>query len=261
MERRKLKVGIWALTGCYGCQLNFVNLEDDLLKIVQNVDLEVFYMATRANNEETNFDVSFIEGSVTTPEDEEEAKKARERSKYVVALGNCAVNGGVQGFNSTQDFETNIRTVYGDDAHFHLPFGLSKPLDSVIKVDFYLYGCPPEKKDYIYFLTTLLLGTWPEDWTIPVCAECRLKGNPCVIIERGEPCVGPITVAGCEARCPSHNVACIGCRGPLKVVDNSDAMALTFKGKELPTDRILDRMRLFSAYKDLSKVEEALRNV
>jgi sulfhydrogenase subunit delta len=255
---RKAKIGFYALTSCYGCQLQFAMI-DELVQALENIGVECWFMLDRNSDENAQVDIAFIEGSVSTEEEVELVKKIRENAKIVVAVGSCAVHGGVQSWEKDKSLEELWKTVYGDGKVKFEP-KMAEPVENYIKVDYRIYGCPPEKKDFLYALGTFLVGSWPEDIDYPVCVECRLNGHPCILIEKGEPCLGPITRAGCDARCPGFGVACIGCRGAIGYdVAWFDSLAKTFREKGLTKEEILQRMKIFNAHNP--KLEEMVEKI
>jgi sulfhydrogenase subunit delta len=132
---------------------------------------------------------------------------------------------------------------------------IAQPIDKFVKVDYRLPGCPPEEEEIMYYLATFAIGSWPEEKDYPVCAECRRAGNPCILIEKGEPCLGPVTVAGCDARCIKYNIPCIGCRGPVPDVSWFDSLAMTFKEKGMDREYVKKRMAIFaSRYEGLNEM-------
>ncbi|ASJ10787.1 sulfhydrogenase 1 subunit delta [Thermococcus sp. P6] len=242
----KIRIGFYALTSCYGCQLQFAMM-DEILSLLPGVELVCWYMVDRNSREDEPVDIAFIEGSVSTEEEVELVKKIRENAKTVVAVGACATQGGVQSWDD-KPLEELWKTVYGDATVKFRP-RKAEPVENFIKVDYRIYGCPPEKKDFIYTIGTLLIGSWPEDIDYPVCLECRLRGNSCVLIEKGEPCLGPVTRAGCDARCPGYGIACIGCRGAIGYdVAYFDSLAQTLKEKGLTKEEIIERMKIFNGH-------------
>jgi len=258
MENEKVRIGFYALTSCYGCQLQFAMM-DEIIQLLDKAKIECWFMLDRDSSEDREVDIAFIEGSVSTQEEVELVKKIREKAKIVVAVGSCAVHGGVQSWEKDKELSELWKTVYGD-AHVKFEPKMAEPVEKYIKVDYKIYGCPPEKKDFLYALGTFLVGSWPEDIDYPVCVECRLRGNPCILIEKGEPCLGPVTVAGCDARCPGFNVACIGCRGAVGYdVAWFDSLALEFKKKGLTKEEILERMKIFNAHNP--KLEEMVNKI
>ena len=254
----KVRIGFYALTSCYGCQLQLAMM-DELLQLLPNAEIVCWFMVERESFEDKPVDIAFIEGSVSTEEEAELVKRIRENAKVVIAVGSCAVHGGVQSWEKDNPLDELWKTVYGDGKVKFEPKP-AKPVEEYIKVDYRIYGCPPEKKDFLYAIGTFLAGSWPEDIDYPVCVECRLKGYPCVLIEKGEPCLGPITRAGCDARCPGFGIACIGCRGAIGYdVAWFDSLAKTFKEKGYTKEEILERMKIFNAHNP--KLEEMVGKI
>jgi len=263
MERKKIRVGFYPTTSCYGCQLNVLNIEDKLVDIFTEVEIVCFHMATSASMVEEAVDVAFIEGSVVTEDDEELVKKVRDKAKYVVAMGTCACYGGVQSADIGVGFDLNgaIKAVYGENVKFDMKVMSPRPIDKVIDVDFYLTGCPIEKDEFLYFLATFIWSTWPEEKDYPVCQECREKGNPCVVIEEGKPCLGPFTTAGCNARCPTLGLPCMGCRGPIRKIQMVDAMAEMMTTYGVDPKEAFMRMKVYGGHSQsvLEKFQSLIR--
>ncbi|HDS59359.1 MAG TPA: sulfhydrogenase 1 subunit delta [Thermoplasmatales archaeon] len=251
-----MKIGIHGLTSCYGCQLSMAIVRR-LLDVVDKFEVEYFYMLS-SKGDIADVDVAFVEGSVSTDMDEEEVKKIREHAKVLVAVGSCAIHGGVQSIlhNEGIDYDQAFATVYGDRP-IHYRGRVAEPIDKYVQVDYRLPGCPPEEEEIMYYLSTFAIGSWPEEKDYPVCAECRRAGNPCILIERNEPCLGPVTVAGCDARCIKYDIPCIGCRGAVPH-DTAwfDSLAKTFKDRGMDKEYVRKRMAIFSAHH--GKLDEML---
>ncbi len=235
-------VGIFGLTGCAGDQLVILNCEDELLDIVAAVDLRDFLMATSANDTECPLDVALVEGAVMTRRDEERLRGIRARARLLIALGTCAVWGGVAADDG--DRFARLREVYGD-----LGLGYdsqsARALHEVVHVDFNLPGCPVEKSQVLAAISSLVNGDPPLLPEYAVCAECRMRENNCLLIEKGAVCCGPLTVAGCDARCPALGVECVGCRGPVHDANFASALAL-FGEKGVPREEIARKLRTFA---------------
>lgn len=241
------KIGIHGLTSCYGCQLS-IAIVQRILDVADRFDIEYFYMLS-SDGEISPVDVAFVEGSVSTEMDEHELRQIRDNADVVVAVGSCAIHGGVQGILADEavDYQEAFEDVYGD-SEMDYRGRVARPIDSVVEVDYRLPGCPPEEPEIMYYMATLAMGSWPEEKDYPVCAECRRAGNPCILIERGEPCLGPVTVAGCDARCISYDVPCVGCRGAVPHETAwFDSLARTFKNIGMDRDTVEKRMAIFSA--------------
>jgi sulfhydrogenase subunit delta len=242
-EKKTLTVGIHGLTSCYGCQLAIASVQE-ILKVTRAFDITYWTMLSSAGRIGP-VDVAFVEGSVTTAEDEEELATIRENAEVLVAVGSCAIHGGVQGLLHGAAYGEVFAEIYGDQT-MDYEAGIARPVDRVVDVDYRLPGCPPEEPEIMYYLACFAMGSYPEEKDYPVCTECRRHGYPCLLIEKGEPCLGPVIVAGCEARCPGHNVACIGCRGPVPHgIAWFDALARTFREKGMDRERIRERIGIF----------------
>ena len=207
----KPKIGIVGFTGCAGCQLSIIDLENELLDLLALVDIIDFRMAM-TGNKKGPYDVLFVEGSIVNEKQEKELKELREKAKVLVAIGSCAVFGGVQAMRNYRDNDKIKTAQYGKDAD-KIPEFKVKPINKVVPVDHYLLECPMNKNDFLEFVKYFLVGGTPKLPNIPVCQQCKAKGNRCIFLEDGILCMGPVIQAGCDALCPSHNLPCDGCRG------------------------------------------------
>jgi len=241
----KPKLGIFSLTGCGGDQLQILNMEDELLNLVSRFDI-VDFQEGSSRKVEGPIDIAFIEGTVSTQHDLEKLKIIRERSKILIAMGNCAIEGCIQSMrNGETTLQERLKDVYdGDESFFDAR--LSKPITEYIKVDFQIPGCPVEKEETLKGITSLLQGDSPPYYSYPVCVECKLNEYPCLITEEGKPCLGPVIRAGCDARCPGLGVDCIGCRGPVEGAENFAAEYEMLIDLGYTREDILKRLRVFS---------------
>lgn len=239
----KPKVAFFDFTSCEGCQLQTLNCEDELIDILQVVEIVNFREATSVRSDD--YDIAFIEGSISTPQGVQRIRKIRSRAKLLIAMGACAATGGLNALKNYQPLDEVRHYVYGADAGSFdtLPV---RPVHEVVEVDFKIHGCPIDKADYIKTLKALLIGKTPELPKYSVCVECKQKENACRYLE-GETCLGPITLAGCDARCPSFNFPCLGCRG---LVPNVATHASTEVLKEhgLHVNEIINKYRLFYGF-------------
>ena len=249
----KPSVGIYGLTGCAGDQLAILNCEDELLDIAGALDIRCFPMAMTGNDEQCPLDIVFIEGAVVQPEDEAILRKLRDRARFLVAIGTCAVWGGVQAMKNEIARDELKRQVYGPVGKVFKTIA-AQPLSHFVKVDMAISGCPIEKEQFLQAIAALLHGDLPRLPNYSICAECKMAEYPCVLIERGELCLGPITVAGCNARCPSHNRPCIGCRGPVEEANVSSEIQV-LQNKGFTWVDIQNRLRTFAAEADPLKVD------
>jgi coenzyme F420-reducing hydrogenase gamma subunit len=221
-----------------------LNCEDQLLDLVSLIDIRDFLMASSENDDDCLLDVALVEGAVLSQRDAERLRAIRKRAKVLVALGTCAVWGGVAAMDRGADRRKLLQEVYGE-------MGLSydsaptQALHEIVKVDLNITGCPIEKDHFLAAIGNLLNGDAPVYPEYPVCSECRMLENNCLLIERGELCCGPITAAGCKARCPNLRVACVGCRGPVSDANPSSLLA-AFEEKGFDRQAIAARLRTFA---------------
>ena len=258
----KPKIGIFSLTGCGGDQLMILNLEDELLDLLSHFDIKSFQEAS-SYEEKTELDIAFVEGSVSTKTDLKRLEEIRNQCKMLVAMGDCAIGGCVQAMRNQQmTMAEKMRKVYGVEEDYYdvlEPKGLS----AYVQVDLEIRGCPIEKTEIFHAITSLLHGDMPETIDYPVCVECKLNEYPCVILEKNLPCLGPITTAGCNARCPSLGLDCIGCRGPIKDESNAAEELNLLLEKGYDFDFIANRLRFFGGnFEEIIKLTSTLkRNV
>ncbi|HSW49465.1 MAG TPA: hypothetical protein VLH09_04785 [Bryobacteraceae bacterium] len=239
----KPTLGVFGLTGCAGDQLVILNCEDQLLQLTELVDFKDFLMASSANDEECRLDVALVDGAVLSKKDEDMLKRIRERSKLLVAIGTCAVWGGVAAMDRGCDRAKLVQLVYGDMGKKYDALA-ARALHEVVKVDLNITGCPIEKSQIIAAVSSLLQGDPPLFPKYPVCSECRVKENNCLLEEKGIVCCGPLTLAGCDALCPSLSIPCVGCRGPADDANVESAITM-FHEKGVPREAIQAKLRTF----------------
>lgn len=240
----KPKIAIFDFACCEGCQLQIVNLEEEILDLLGVADVVEWREALSEQSDE--YDIAIIEGSITREEDAERLKKIRSRAKVLIAFGACATIGGVNKLKNNFDLGEVKKCVYGADSEKpHLATSMTKAVHEVVDVDFKIHGCPIDRKEFTYIVRSLLMGKTPEIPDYPVCVECKAAGNICRW-EYGEVCLGPIIRAGCGARCPSSGFRCFGCRG---YVDNPnvDAAKEVIEKYNLSVEDLKDKMILFGS--------------
>ncbi len=244
----KPKVAFFDFTSCEGCQLDVLNVEAELLDLLAAVDI-VNFREVKTEREE-NYDIAFIEGSISRESEIPRLQKIRNQAKVVVALGACACIGGVNCLKNSLLMAEALRIVYQDDARYYdtMP---ARPIDAVVPVDYYVRGCPISTEEFLKVTKSLLLGKKPEIPNYPVCVECKMAGNVCVF-ERGMFCLGPVIRAGCNAICITSGRYCWGCRG---LVDdpNVDSEKDILKKYGLTVDQVTERFKIFNAYQEVAK--------
>jgi sulfhydrogenase subunit delta len=210
----KPRLGVWKFASCDGCQLSLLDCEDELLAVAGAVDIAYFPEATRASIKGT-YDLSLVEGSVTTPHDAERIQEVRKRSRHLITIGACATAGGIQSLRNFADVKEFTSLVYARPDYIST-LSTSTPIADHVKVDFELRGCPINKNQLVEVISAFIAKRKPVTPAHSVCMECKLKGNICVMVAHGTPCLGPVTHAGCHAICPSYNRGCYGCYGPME---------------------------------------------
>lgn len=221
---RRPRLAVWKFASCDGCQLTLLACEDELLAILDRVDIAYFPEAMRGEISGT-YDLSLVEGSITTPHDADRIREVRARSRRLVTIGACATAGGVQALRNAADAGEFMVAVYPEPAWIDA-LATSTPISDHVPVDFELQGCPISKHQLLEVIGAELAGRKPAVPSHSVCVECKLAGNVCVLVAHGTPCLGPVTHAGCGALCPSCNRGCYGCFGPK---ETPDAAALDVK--------------------------------
>jgi len=206
----KPKVGIYSLTCCEGCQIEILDLEDMILEIANVIDIVSFRLA-KEQNLSVPVDIGILEGSISTQEDLERTREIRDKSKVLIALGTCACTGGVQAVKNFQNKKTVEHAQFGG-SKVDMPTVEPMPISGAVDVDLMIRGCPIDRKEFVEILIQLLMDVKPYQREWPVCVECKVKENPCLLNE-GKICLGPVSYSGCDAVCPSNGLHCIGCRG------------------------------------------------
>jgi sulfhydrogenase subunit delta len=240
----KPRVAVHKFSSCDGCQLALLNLGEDLLTLAERVDL-VHFAEAGALDPDTDVEVAFVEGSVSTPEDLERIQRIRQHSRVLIAIGACATSGGIQALRNGADSEGWGAQIYAHPEALS-SLRLSTPIASHVKVDFELWGCPVNSRQMLAVINSLLLGVTPRDNADKVCTECKRQGYPCVMVTHGIACMGPVTSAGCGALCPSLGRDCYGCYGPAENA-NTDALAAQFVRQGLTPQAIMQRFQTINS--------------
>lgn len=235
------RLGVFKLASCDGCQLTLLDCEDELLAIAGRVEIVHFVEASSRKAPGGPFDLVLIEGSVSTPEQVETVRRVRAATRTLVTIGACATAGGIQALRNFRDSNEFLRIVYARPEHIDT-LATSTPVSAHVKVDLELQGCPIAKHELLEVITAFLLGRKPGISNESVCMECKRRGLVCVLVARDEPCLGPVTHAGCGALCPGYARGCYGCFGP-KESPNTQALAARFRADGMVPAEALRRFR------------------
>ncbi|MET0728057.1 MAG: oxidoreductase [Acidimicrobiales bacterium] len=243
----KPRLAVWKFASCDGCQLTLLDCEDELLDVAGAVEIGYFLEASSATADGP-YDLSIVEGSITTPADIERIREIRAASKRLVTIGACATSGGIQALRNFSDVKEFLAIVYADPG-FISTLDRSTPISAHVTVDFELQGCPIDRGQLLEVISAFLHGRPPAVSGHSVCLECKAAGNVCVMVASGVPCLGPVTHAGCGALCPRYHRGCYGCFGPMETPQPAALVpALTRLGME---DADVGRVfRTFHAWAD-----------
>ncbi|OFX15432.1 MAG: oxidoreductase [Armatimonadetes bacterium RBG_19FT_COMBO_69_19] len=243
-QRQKPRLAVWKFASCDGCQLTVLNLEDELLPLAGEVEIAHFLEASRATARGP-YDLSLVEGSITTAHDAERIRQIRERSRFLVTIGACATAGGIQALRNFKDVKEFISIVYARPEYI-ATLDRSTPIADHVQVDFELRGCPIDRGQLLEVLTAFLHGRRPNIPAHSVCVECKRRGVVCVMVARGVPCLGPVTHAGCGALCPAHDRGCYGCFGPMET-PNTASLSAWWRKLGVTDDGLVRAFRTFNA--------------
>jgi coenzyme F420-reducing hydrogenase gamma subunit len=236
------RVGFFDLTSCEGCQLQIVNNEGSLLDFLNLVEVVSFREAMTEHSD--NYDIAFVEGSITRSDEVSRVQAIRSRAKVLIAFGSCAAFGGVNQIrNRFSDLAEVVRSVYGEHP---VETSTVRAVGEVVPVDLTILGCPVRKEEVEKIVLNVVLGKTVSLPRYPVCMECKARENVC-LVELGEPCIGPVTRAGCDAWCPSNRCGCWGCRGPADD-PNVELMIRVLTERGISPDAIRDRLECFGGF-------------
>ncbi len=239
------RLAVFKFASCDGCQLSLLDAEDELLAVAGAIDIAYFPEAT-STMLKGPYDVGLVEGSITTHHDAERIQQVRRQCKVLVTLGACATAGGIQALRNWTDVGGYVRAVYSNP-DFISTLKMSTPVAEHVPVDFELRGCPINKAQLLEVISAMLAGRKPNIPMYSVCVECKRRGNVCVAVSPGVPCLGPVTQAGCGALCPSFDRGCYGCYGPMES-PNTQAMTNQFRILGQDDDAIVRAFRTYNAW-------------
>ncbi len=216
---RRPTLAVWKFASCDGCQLSLLDCEDELLALAGAVRIAHFTEMSRATVAGP-YDVSLVEGSITTPDDARRIEEVRANSRRLVTIGACATAGGIQGLRNFAATGEYRQTVYAHPEYI-TSLETSTPISAHVEVDFELHGCPIDRHQLLEVLTAALAGRRPVIPGHSVCQECKGRGTVCLLVAQGTACLGPVTRAGCGALCPTVGRGCFGCFGPASTANTS----------------------------------------
>lgn len=217
----KPRLAVHKFTSCDGCQLAFLNAGEDLLALSQQMDI-VHFAEAGVINVDAKADIAFVEGSISTPDEQVRIRKIRDNSKYLITIGACATAGGIQALRNFANHREWLASVYANPEYIK-SLATSTAIAKNVRVDLELWGCPVNTQQVMAAIKSLLFNAKPHVRRETVCMECKRKGYVCVLVAKKQPCMGPVTQTGCGALCPGVNRACYGCYGP---AENPNTLSL-----------------------------------
>jgi coenzyme F420-reducing hydrogenase gamma subunit len=254
--KKKPKLAVWKFASCDGCQLSLLDCEDQLLAVAEAVQIAHFPEATSASVRGP-YDLSLVEGSISTPADAQRIHRVRQASKRLVTIGACATAGGIQALRNFKDVKEFTQIVYARPDNIEA-LSKSTPVAYHVFVDFELRGCPVDKSQLVEVISAFVNGRKPNIAPHSTCMECKRLGNVCVMVAHGTPCLGPVTHSGCGAICPSYNRGCYGCFGP-KETANTQSLADAWKAQGASDTDLIRVFRNFNASSEAFRKESEAR--
>jgi len=244
IDPQKIKIGVFDFTSCEGCELQLANKEETLLDFLSH--LEIINFREVSSYKGQDYDIAFIEGSITRQDEIDRVKDIRSKAKVLVALGSCACFGGVNFQKNQFEIDDVVREVYGADKVETIK---TMKVADVVQVDLSIPGCPVNKDEVEKIVVDLVTGVDVRTPNYPVCVECKQNGNTCVV-DMGKICLGPITQAGCGAVCPNHKVGCLGCRGPVECA-KIDSLMDILKERGHTESQIMERVNFYNTFSEV----------
>ncbi len=235
-------LAVWKFSSCDGCQLSLLDCEDELLVLAERLKIAYFLEATSAQVQGP-YDVSIVEGSITTAHDAARIREVRSSSRTLITIGACATSGGIQALRNFADVEDFVGLVYASPDYIST-LATSTPISAHVAVDFELHGCPIDKRQLLEVIGAHLARRRPRVRSHSVCIECKRRGTVCVMVASGTPCLGPVTHAGCGALCPAYDRGCYGCFGPM---ETPNAASLSARMAELGAHEV-DLVRVYRTF-------------
>ncbi len=240
---KKPIVAIHKFSSCDGCQLAFLNLGKNLIKLTELVNI-VHFIEAGPMDFDAEVDISFVEGSISTEEEETRIKQVRKNSKYLISIGACATAGGIQALRNLNDVKAWTASVYAHPDYINT-LDTATPISDHVHVDLELQGCPVNSHQVLSAIRALLYGVTPVQDQDKLCSECKRLGQICVMVTKNMPCMGPVTRTGCGVLCPRQARDCYACYGPAEN-SNTESLSQRFQTMGLSSKSIAHRFMLFN---------------
>jgi len=240
LKNKKPKIAIVGLTCCEGCEFAVLDLGQKFFELTKVADVTEFRMLKEDPKITGPYDICYVEGSAVTKQNLNKLRKLREHSQVLVVLGNCADTGGVHQMKTYAGKDELLKKVYKNTKGIDNPE--IEPLSNLVKIDYTIAGCPINGEEFLEITYQILAGLPVKIPQNPVCWECQIAEYEC-LLQKGEICLGPITLAGCEAICLKGKQACWGCRGLIEEPDVTKFVTMLWRNHTLP--EILKTLEVF----------------
>lgn len=240
----KLKLAVFKFASCDGCQLSLLDCEDELLTIAGMVEIAYFLEAS-STFVDGPYDVTLVEGSITTPHDRDRIQHIRQQSRILITIGACATAGGIQSLRNWGDHTAFLKAVYASPEYIS-SLATSTAIADHVTVEYELRGCPINRHQLVDVIRKLVAGQRPRLPSHSVCLDCKLRGTVCIAVAQGVPCLGPLTHTGCGAICPSYDRGCYTCFGPSHQC-NTSSLLTYYKQQGIETDQLIPLVRNYNA--------------
>jgi sulfhydrogenase subunit delta len=240
----KLKLAVFKFASCDGCQLSLLECEDELLTVAGLVEIAYFLEAS-STMLDGPYDVTLVEGSITTPHDKQRIQEIRKQSKVLITIGACATSGGIQALRNWGDHQEFLQAVYARPEYIS-SLATSTAIADHVKVEYELRGCPINRHQLVEVIRTLAAGQRPRMPSHSVCMDCKLRGTVCIAVAQGVPCLGPITHTGCGAICPAYDRGCYTCFGPAHQA-NTSSLTSYYQSQGITAEQLVPLLRNYNA--------------
>jgi coenzyme F420-reducing hydrogenase gamma subunit len=250
------RIAVYKFASCDGCQLQLLEAlgqaRPQLGEVGAHLEIAHF-LEVRSRIGTGPYDVGFVEGSVSTPEDIERIREIRRQCRFLVTIGACATSGGIQALRNWGQIDDFLGAVYASPETIST-LATSTAIADHVPVDFELRGCPIDTGQLVELITAVVLGRKPRVPGSSVCVECKARGTVCVAVAKGIPCLGPVTQAGCGAICPAHDRECFGCYGPAEAA-NLVSLSGFYEARGTPRAELTRLVRSFNGYAPAFRAE------
>ena len=246
------RLGVFKFASCDGCQLSLLCCEDEILQVADKVDI-AFFLEASSHIQDGPFDLALVEGSISTAVDVKRIHEIRKQSRTLVTIGACATSGGIQALRNWADHQEFIRCVYANPEYIH-SLATSTAVADHVAVDFELRGCPIDQHQLLEVILAMIDDRSPHIPNHSVCMECKRRGTVCIAVTKHQPCVGPVTHAGCGAICPAFDRPCYGCFGPAMEA-NCAALSDHYLASGTPPKQMLHALRNMNAGAKVFQIE------